>query len=428
MKKFVKKHKAEIIFLSIIIVLAIIVRSFNFAQNVNFTQDQADDSYTALQALREKKPVLIGSYIAYMYQGRKLLQGPLIIYTYGFFQILGGWDPVRASYIFMLFASFMIIPLYIGLRFLFDKKTAMAMSAVYAFFPYYIDYTRFMWNPNFQFVFMPILFLLMGLYKRTPKFIWIAITGLLCGLLLQYHFQFIPITVFVMGWFYFQIRKLKKKNRHWVKNILFFAGGFMIGWLPYIAFELRHQFYNTQTALLFLRHINELDGRTNSSTMANIAYYGLSTSFIILPFIIYEAFKLKIYHYVIGLVILFCAVVSFYQYVQPVNNPFLGKARNWYIKDEETAHRIIVSERLQNFAVAHLTYDNTSSVQKFLMLRDQTPGAVYNYRTNTYLFAVSDTDDFTQFGAYEIREFVPRKIVNKWKINDYYSLYLFKKS
>lgn len=427
MKGAFKKHRSQILAVFLVMVVALVIRSFHFADSVNFMQDQADDSYTALHAWQQKKPVLIGSYIAFTYAGRKLLQGPLIIYTFGLFQAGGGFDPLAASYLFTIVAVLMIIPLYMGVRLMFDQKTALAVSGIYAFLPYYINYTRFMWNPNFQLIFVPFLLVTMGLYKRSRKSRWICISGVICGLLLQYHFQFIPVTAFVMCWLLWQQRAQKKKERKLLQTIGLFAAGFGIGWFPYILFELRHQFYNTQTLVLFLRNFREVTSPISRQNAPNLTYYGLSISLVLLPFVMHWILKDKRYGHVVFIAIALCAYISYVSYAKPIDRPFLG-VKGWFYRDEEKVHSIVHRARLPNAAVAHLVYDNTASVQKYLMLRDQTPGVVYNYRTNRYLFAVSDDDRFEKYSAYEIQEFVPRNLIKKWPINKHYSLYLFERT
>lgn len=427
MKNILKKNRREIIVLCLLMVAAIAIRSIQFAPALNFMQDQADDSTTAINSFRSGKPVLIGPPTAYTYIGRRLLQGPLIVYTYGLFQALGNFDPHAASYIFMITAILMSIPLYIGIRLLFNKNTALATTALYLFVPYYMNYTRFMWNPNSQFIFVPFLFISMGLYKRSGRALWLAAMGFMCGVLLQYHFQFVPVMAFVMGWTVYRMKRGRMPGKTIAFKAFHFIAGFALGWSPYILFELRHQFYNTQTVILFLTHIKEVTSRVNASSAPVLAYYGLSTSLIILPFTVHWILSHKMAVKPLWIFIGGCAAISLYLAAQPTTRPFLGR-EHWYYADEAKVHRIIREQHLNNFAVAMLHYDNLSSVQKYLMTRDKTPGVLYNYRTNRYLFAVSDDDNFKKYGAYEIREFVPRKLVKKWEINKHYQLYLFQRT
>src|SRR6185295_5498478 len=185
--------RKEKLIIAFFILLFIVVRSVNFSYHLNFTNDQALFSTKALEILDTRNLVLIGPPISINLNGRQVFQGPATYYETLFFLILGNFDPVSSSFAFTIFCALMIIPLFYGVKFLLNKQIALIMVLTYSLLPFYVNYTRFLWNPNFQFSLLPILILLMGLYKKDPTKSKFFLISLLLGILFQYHFQFILI-------------------------------------------------------------------------------------------------------------------------------------------------------------------------------------------------------------------------------------------
>ena len=201
MKRLIKK---EITILILFVVVFISIRSIHFSSHLNFSTDQASFSMTALELWRDKKITLIGPAISYHYIGRDLYQGSTTYYFQLLFLLLGKFDPVASSYFFMVFASLMIFPLYFGVKFLAGKRAAIFMIILYALLPFYIDYTRFFWNPNYQFVLFPILVLFMGFYARSKKPLFYFLIFATAGILLLFHYQFIFIIVGLVIYYLFK--------------------------------------------------------------------------------------------------------------------------------------------------------------------------------------------------------------------------------
>ncbi len=156
----------------VFVLLFIVLRSFHFTTVLNFSYDQGFFSMKALDLWRTKTIVMIGPTASLNYEGHYTFQGSVIYYLLMIFMLIGQWNPVWGSYVFMLFAATMCLPLYYGVKFLMDRKAAVIATSFYCFFPLYIDYTRFLWNPNFQFALMPLIILMMGLFKKTKNIIF----------------------------------------------------------------------------------------------------------------------------------------------------------------------------------------------------------------------------------------------------------------
>lgn len=419
MKKLFNKTS---LFILIVISLFIGIRSINYIYHVNWSGDQASCAIEALNIFKNKIITFIGPQISDTYQGRFVFQGPAIYYMYLFFLLLGKWDPIPSSYFFVIFSALMIIPLFIGLKRLINEKAAWIMTIVFSFFPYYIEYTRFLWNSTFLLSLIPPLILFMGIYKEskyknTPLFLLISFW---LGLLLQFHYQFILI---IIGFFtyYFLVKKLKPLN------ILAFVGGIILGFSPLIIFDLRHQFYNLQTIILFLQHWNQVD-KPGGYTVPH--YYLTPSFFLIIVFLSLLSKKINKIQY--AYIVFFGLIIFAYGLVNNLGKPvhaYWAPTSPWNYLDEKRIYDNIRSTHLEtDFNVANLAYYDTKSVVvKYFMKRDGYNINYDDYYGNKYLFVISEDKKYLVSPSYEVATFKPNKLLKRWIINPKFNMILLER-
>lgn len=410
-----RKYK-ELLLLFLLVVVFISIRSLHFSSYLNFSTDQGLFSLEALEIFLNKIITLIGPPTSYIYQGREIFQGSIIYYVFLVFLLLGNFDPVTASYIFMLFSAVMVIPLYYGTKYLITKDVAWCMCILYTLLPFYIDYTRFLWNPNFQFVLVSGLILFMGLYERTKKIHYLFLISMYSGFLLQFHYQFILVIVAITG-FYFLLKRVP------LKYLVIYVVGFIVGFSPLIIFELRNNFYNIQTIWMFVSNDIPLASQGTSSP----PHYFLSISlfcFLIAGGVLKNILKGKIVVILLGGSLF---ILSSFLYIQNPTHAF-GMIEGWNYKNEEKVHEIIKNQKISNFNVINLTYDTKALVQKYLLKKNNLTIDGDNYLNNKFLFVITDKNDpFLNDPAYEISTFKPSSIINTWEINNFYVLYLLRR-
>lgn len=416
MSDFVSKFGlSEKLLLLFLILLFILIRNINFTNSLNFSKDPAKFSLEALKIYQDKNHTLIGPTTSIEYHGRFIFQGPLIYYFQLFFLILGEFDPIKASYIFMLFCSLMIIPLYYGVSKLIDRNGALLIVTIYTLFPFFIDYTKFMWNPNFQLSLSPILIFLMGQFKKQKSKVTFLLLSISAGILLQFHYSFILI---IIGLIVYYFIVLKLRSRYW----LLFVLGLCIGMSPLILFELRNNFYNLRTLLLFVQHWSEIF--YNPLNQEKMNHYKLSmTLFLILLTV--GLLQKKVGWRFLSIVFISLSIWSFSKYLPEVEKPY-GIPFKWMYTDELRTNIIIKEQKLDNFAVTNLIYDTEAEVQKYLLKKDEVEFSS-NYKTNKFLFVLTDKEDFLDDQAYEVKSFLPARIIKSWEIKDRYKLYLAKR-
>jgi len=392
----------------------IFMRSLHFAQVVNFSADQAAASTQALHIWQNKKIVLIGPPASFTYQGHQVFVGS---YTY-YFQLLlllvSHFDPIGATYAFVIFASFMSIPLFLGTKNLLNRQAAVFMLILFSLLPIYKDYTSFLWNPNFQFALSPLLIFAMGEYQKKPKLIWLILIGFMSGFLLTFHYQFVVIVIGLLV-YYIGLKQLR------IQKTLVLFSAMVLGFLPLLVFELRNQFYNLRTAILLCQHFSVVFGHESRIP----AHYFLTLSlFGFLSVLYFAQAKLtwKINYTCFLLLFIWCLIL----YVPTPTHAF-GMMNQWNVLDEEKVNRIIESQHLVNFNVVNPNYDTLAQVQKYSLQRDHVKIDENNYTNNRYLYVISDQANFMNNPAYEINTFRPSQVKQAWSINSTYTLYLLER-
>jgi len=424
----------EILLLLVFIAAFIFIRSIHYVEYLNFSGDQASFSIKALEIWRSKKPVLIGPPISINLHGRQIFQGPAIYYFQLLFLLLGRFNPIMSSYLFMIFCALMIVPLYFGVKYLLNKGWALIFVTIYTLLPYYINFSRFLWNPTFQFSLLPFLILFMGLFKKNKnKWIFFSLSFLL-GILLQFHYQFI---LAIIGLFIYYLVSLKANPKY----VLLFILGLCIGFSPIILFELRNHFYNTSTFVLFLKNWSKLDKPGQGPYNA---HYYLSLSFILLlvlagllnflsvRFMPKKSWlrknENKIFLAFLSLLILALSIWSLLKFSPTPRTAFWAAAEDWNYLDEVKIYKNIKEAKVTDYNISNLVYDTKAVVPKYLLKVDRVDIDYEDYWHNKYLFVIEEKGkDYMADPAYEVKYFKPSKLLKTWQINDRYNMYLLER-
>ncbi len=215
----------------LILIAAIFLRAFNFADYYIFEHDQ--DLYSWIV-----KDILVDHHIRLIGQETSidgLFIGPLFYYLLVPFYWIGRMDPLMALYPALLISSATLISFYwIGNK-LFGQKIALTASLLYAFSMGVVLYDRWivptlptlLWSVWFFYLVMTI--------HLTRKINWLLM-GVLLGLVWHIHIALAPL--------FLMIPFLKPKIEF---NKEFFKGVSICLLLltPFFLFEVRHHFQQT---------------------------------------------------------------------------------------------------------------------------------------------------------------------------------------
>ena len=428
MKNWLVKLKSEKLVgigLGVIIIGAILFRFIHFEKRFHFTGDQALASARAYEIWQNKELTLVGIPItSWTYEGKSAHVSSTAYYIQLIPLLLSGFEPRVASMIMAGGAVLMTAVLYMGVKKLTKSKTVgLVMAAIYGLLPLYIDYSIFLWNPNWQLLLAPVAIFLMGWYEEKKRPIILGLAGLVLGLMLTLHFQF-GLVVFGLMIIYF----LVLKKRHSLSDFWYLLGGLGVGFSPMILAEIKTGFYNTKILGAILGQL--LTSKNGVNFLGGIAphYLMVSGLFVTLGLVIWGRKYLN--KVLVGGLILVLLVIDMVIYLpQPAQAWQLPIG--WFYQNELTVHEIMVEKKLTNFNILNLAYiEPLANVQKYLLQVNEPQ--IYkllanDYYVNDYLFVMAKNwEEVTTAENYEVRELVG-SLVESWPIGEGYELFLLER-
>jgi 4-amino-4-deoxy-L-arabinose transferase-like glycosyltransferase len=246
--KFLTNNKALI---SLVIILAAFLRLYKIGDYMTFLGDEGRDALI-VKGILEGHLTLLGPRAS----AGDFFTGPIYYYFMAPFLWLFHLDPVGPAVGIALLGIATVYLAYRMGKYFFGAPAGILAAALYAVSPIVISYSRSSWNPNpMPFLSLLILFFL---YKSVVNRSWktLLITGLLFGVAMQLHYieVFLGITIFI----FLTVSTLMLENKERVRKIIVryaeFLLGFLIGFSPFLGFEVRHGFPNTKAVFSFIFH------------------------------------------------------------------------------------------------------------------------------------------------------------------------------
>lgn len=294
------KKKLAAVFLSLIILLAIVVRTYHFEEWLYFKMDQARDALMIGNALEngpQYLPLLGPRAGATEVDSGYLRLGPAYYYMQYLTGLLPGATLPESNAFPDLFFSIAVLPLlYVFLRLYFSRFNALLVTAMYAFSFLIIEYSRFAWNPN-PLPFFAILsfYALIRFFAETNKkkaMLWIALWSFALSVGMQLHFFGFFSLIGISGlmilwrWQVWNLATLKKmftKNR--LKAFAAFAsvamGIFLLVNSPFIISDVMRKGENSKNfvqALTSKPKKEPLSEKVSQNVSETFKYYCLLTT------------------------------------------------------------------------------------------------------------------------------------------------------
>lgn len=238
------------ILLILILLLAAFMRLYMIGGYMNFLGDEGRDALVALGILQGHF-TLLGPRAS----AGNFFTGPIYYYMMAPFLWLFHLDPVGPAVMVALFGIATVWLIYHVGKDFFDKKTGLIAAALYAVSPLVITYSHSSWNPNtVPFFSLLTLYVLYKAVTTVRSWKYYLLVGFLLGICIQLHYislflaAIVAVSLFLMHWF------LNNKILivPLIKYYLEILGGFIIGYSPFLAFEVRHDFPNTRTIIQFI--------------------------------------------------------------------------------------------------------------------------------------------------------------------------------
>lgn len=188
--------------------------------------------------------------------------GPIYYYFMAPFLWLFNYNPVGPAIMVALFGIATVWLIYkVGKEF-FGVSVGFIAAGLYAISPLVVTYSRSSWNPNLM-PFFSLLALYLT-YKATQKksIKLLILLGFIFGILMQLHYLSLFLGVIISAYILlFQFVYLKNNFlREVIKKYIFIFLGFIVGWSPFLAFEIRHKFLNSISIFNFIFHSGDTGG------------------------------------------------------------------------------------------------------------------------------------------------------------------------
>lgn len=224
--------------LTLIFLLALIIRFLYFPENVHFSFDQARDSFSSLEILKgDLKLIGPPSYLS-----NKLFPGPLIFYIYAPIYFLFNKNPEAASAVFRIWnASGVFLVFAIG-SILFNKRIGIIAATFFAFSYEQSQYSLFLSHQPLAVITMLLFYLGLCLFLFCKKAWGVVLIATGLGLSIQFHYGFvflIPVLVICLILFRGRTKFLKIK---WLFLSLLI---FLLTISSFILTELKYRFLSS---------------------------------------------------------------------------------------------------------------------------------------------------------------------------------------
>jgi len=244
----------------VILLVAAFTRLYRIADYMTFLGDEGRDVLVVYNILHGHLTLLgptssVGGFFL----------GPIYYYFMAPFLWLFNYNPVGPAVMVALFGIATVWLIYIVGKDFFNAKVGLVAALIYAISPLVITYSRSSWNPNpLPFFSLLTLYLVYkALKKNSLKLLFIA--GILFGIAMQLHYLALFLGVIIAVYSFLTIVYKEKSLKVFTKlskNYLSIFAGFILGWLPFLAFEVRHGFLDFKSIITFVL----FSGKTGAST------------------------------------------------------------------------------------------------------------------------------------------------------------------
>ncbi|EKD52968.1 MAG: hypothetical protein ACD_61C00186G0005 [uncultured bacterium] len=396
-----------------IIVLGIFIRFYRFPELLSFSYEQALALEASGKMVQTGKISLIGVeyFIRQTSAGHSFFNSAFYLYPLTISQKIFGYDPLITTVFFAILNIAAGIGLYFFLEKYLHRFVATSVLALYLFSPTMVDISRSIWHVN---LLAPVTVLSIWLiYKSITslKPIWFILLGLSLGLGAGFNISFALGTLIVL--FYCGVFLLKK---HKLLYLIYIFIGIILGNLPTLLFDLRHNFYNTVTFLTFLSETFTTHNTGFSFAPYHFIYF-LVPIFILLPIVLSRLLPSSL----VSLSVLLYILVSIPGWGLANQYP-KGMPAGTNLETIKKLSHIIALDSQTDFEVASILDGETraENIRYFLEFVDNKPSmSADKYPEAKALYVVSylDQDPLTK-SVWELDSIRPARISQEWKINE----------
>lgn len=400
----------------LIIALALFVRFYNYAERTTFGPEQAISLITSGSNIKSKFTLLGQENVQRVTsKGHVLFSGSPFTYSLIPLQKVFDYQPLPISKYFALLNVLTGAVLFFVVKKMFNWPIAFFSTLLFLFNDYMIYHSMFIWILNY----LPLLgaIALHLLFKRNNQrdafntFLLGVLSGV--GFGLEYVFLFTALVIFT-----YLIYRSKNK----IKTAIIFIIGSIVGNLPMIVFDLRHDFYHLRSLWQYF-----LDTLLNPG-QSSITYYHflqfwplfalLGGIFLFSLWKNYRAAAISFIGFYLA-INLFSGQVSFNY---PIGMP-VGLSMTKVFKMASD----ISQDKPANFnVVSLLDFDTRGHILRYPLefLFGTKPLGREDYKEAQSLYVLSETSyDFSRPTVWEINIFEPKNVELFSEVDNRYAVY-----
>ena len=228
--------------LIVILGVAAYLRVYKINEYMTFLGDEGRDVLVVKRMIVDGKFTLLGPTASV----GGFFMGPIYYYFMAPFLWASKLNPVGPAIMVALFGTMTVFLTYfVGLKW-FSKSVGLIAAALYAVSPIVISFSRSSWNPNIVPFFALVSLFMLWKAKEDNNFRLLFWVGLCAGIGIQLHYTYLFLIVMEVLLVAYSVKQVK------VRDIAFGVFGIIVGFSPFLAFELRHGFLNSRAILEFI--------------------------------------------------------------------------------------------------------------------------------------------------------------------------------
>lgn len=400
-------------------------RIWNFENLITFHSDQGTFFLETWQMIQEQKPRLIGLKVGTKeVMGRAFFTGPFFYYLLATLGIITHWNPHTITLIFLFLWWLTGLGIWWLVKKFSGNLAAITAYGIFATLPFLVSFSRIIWNSGLLPLAAVAFFFSLYRVEERNSLLWWFLVGLFLGLGLNLSyaaFLWFPFLSIFFLWGF-----LKKK---WgLKPFVLLLVGFVLGELPLLIFELRHDFYNLRTIFFFIQH-----GVFGGKITGPVTDYHFIFALLPLFFLLWGgliAFIEKNLSFIkalsLSLLLIFTLTIS----INWQQEWGTGMPEGWTLSKEQKVARLICEEMENNaFEIAETINGDTRAhdLRFFLNFYGCPPLEVEDYPSADILFLITTTSRPPEKeNVWEIKSLRPFKIVYQENLKD--NIFLYKLS
>lgn len=413
------KKASIIIFIFIFITLiSLFIRFWGYEELLNFHGDQPYYLHEVKDMVDSGKIKLIGPMvISKMIQGRGFFTGPTFYYLLAILGLISCWNVVFMTSFFTLLWVGTFALIFFWLRRKFGDIISLSIYGILSFLPFFIPYSRAMWNPNP----IPLLGVLLfwfledrGKQRRNYLF-----AGLFFGLGLSVHYGAVLWGLLILYYLYADLKREAFSFKRWA----LFVVGVVIAEFPLLLFELRHNFYNLRTIIFQLKYFE-----LSAGYGFRFYHYYL---FPALPLLCraYAIFLKKLKNTFPSKIIAVSQVILILILLMESLGPKRESVfypQGWSLQTQKRVVDLIVNDREEHFEVATTINSDTRALELrwWLKQKGHQPMAVEDYDKADILYLVAPESRPPETEAvWEVKTLKPFEIIFSQDLGEGLTLY-----